>query len=139
MVIEDVFNFLIIIEVVLMGILLENIEQWVYLVFNYYIKFNLLIYLLVDEEIYIRVLVFVFSKCLVDVVYEIFELYFGEKVGVIYVNKSQNYCFECLCQFDLGEYCILIVIDLIFRGMDISDVFYVINIDMFDQVEDYIY
>jgi len=138
-VIEDAFDFPITIEAAPTGTPLENIEQWVYPVPNYYTKLNLLIHLLADEETYTRALVFAPSKRLADVAYETLEPHFGEKVGVIHANKSQNYRFERLRQFDSGEHRILIATDLISRGMDISDVSHVINIDMPDQAEDYIH
>ncbi|MEL7424053.1 MAG: DEAD/DEAH box helicase [Bacteroidota bacterium] len=138
-VIEDSFNFPVQIEAAPTGTPLENIDQAVYLVPNYRTKLNLLAYILQDAETFKRALVFAPSKRLADLAYEQLEPQFGERVGVIHANKSQNYRFERLRQFDSGKHRILIATDLISRGMDISDVSHVINLDMPEASEDYIH
>lgn len=138
-VIKDAFEFPVTIEAAPTGTPLENIQQWIYPALNYRTKLNLLAHLLQDEEAFHRALVFAPSKRLADMAYEQLEPLFGEKVGVIHANKSQNYRFERLRQFDSGEHRILIATDLISRGMDISDVSHVINLDMPETPEDYIH
>lgn len=41
--------------------------------------------------------------------------------------------------FKLGDVCILVVIDIVFWGIDVDGVSYVINYDLFNIVESYVY
>lgn len=138
-VIETTFNFPVTIEAARVGTPLENITQAVYHVPNYKTKLNLLQQLLRDAETYQRVLVFAPSKRLADMAYEQLLPEYGEDLGLIHGNKSQNFRFESLRKFHAGETRILIATDLISRGMDISDVSHVINLDTPSIAEDYIH
>lgn len=86
-----------------------------------------------------KVLVFLVIKKLFDVFFERLEEWYLGRVGVIYFNKVQNNCFNLVNFFKDGIYCILIVIDLIVCGLDIVEVLYVINFDILDELESYIY
>lgn len=57
----------------------------------------------------------------------------------IYGDKSQQECDWVLNEFKYGKVFILIVIDVVFRGLDVEDVKFVINYDYFNFLEDYIY
>ncbi len=138
-IIENTFNFPVTIEAAPVGTPLENITQYVYQVPNFYTKINLLRHLLQDRETYHRVLVFAPSKRLADVAYEKLTPDFPEEIGVIHSNKSQNYRFESLRKFQAGEHRVLIATDLVSRGLDLSDVSHVINIDTPEVPENYIH
>lgn len=138
-VIRDTFNFPVYIEATPVGTPLENITQLAYRVPNFNTKLNLLAHLLGDKETYHRVLAFAPSKRLADLAYERIVEIFPEEIGVIHGNKSQNFRFESLRQFQEGEHRLLIATDLIARGLDLTDVSHVINIDTPEEAENYIH
>ena len=86
-----------------------------------------------------KVLVFICSRALADLLFEEIESSFGEKVGVIHSNKAQNYRFNSVNNFQSGVISILIATDLIARGIDVSDVTHVINFDIPEIPENYIH
>lgn len=121
------------------GTPLDNISQSAYYVPNFYTKVNLLERLLQDVDEYNKVLVFAGTKGLADQLHKQLETKFPEKVGVVHSNKDQNYRFNAVRNFQNGNYRILIATDLIARGLDISDVSHVINLDTPDEPENYIH
>lgn len=138
-VIEENFNFPVTVEAAPVGTPLDNIEQFGYRVANFNTKINLLLHLLQEKVTFHRVLVFAQGKKLADLIYDrLAEEYPGE-VGVIHGNKSQNYRFRSLHAFQSGEHRILIATDLVSRGIDLSDVSHVINVDTPEQPENYIH
>ena len=138
-IIADTFNFPETIEAAPTGTPLEQITQYGYRVPNFNTKANLLRHLLTDAATYRRVLVFAPNKKLADVLAERLEVDFPGQVGVIHGNKSQNYRFNSLRAFDAGEQRILIATDLVSRGLDLSGVSHVINVDTPEQPENYIH
>ncbi|MEL7252306.1 MAG: DEAD/DEAH box helicase [Bacteroidota bacterium] len=138
-IIDDTFNFPVQIEAAPLGTPLENIQQLGYKVANFNTKINLLRHLLQDKENYHRVLVFAPSKRLADVAFELLNEDFPEEIGVIHSNKSQNYRFRSLQNFQSGQHRILMATDLVSRGLDLSNVSHVINIDTPDEPENYIH
>ena len=138
-VIDDFFNKPERFTIVPEGTPLDNIEQRIYHVPNFYTKVNLLEHLLAIDEEMTKVLVFAESKRLVDRLEEkIAEAYEG-KIGVIHSNKSQNYRLRSIERFQKGDYKILIATDLIARGIDFDDVSHVINFDTPDYPENYLH
>ena len=138
-IIENTFNFPVFIEAAPLGTPLENIKQWGYKVSNFHTKINLLQHILQDKEQFHRVLVFAPSKRLADLMFEQLDPGFPEEIGVIHSNKSQNYRFNSLRKFQSSEHRILIATDLVSRGLDLSDVSHVINIDTPEEPENYIH
>jgi ATP-dependent RNA helicase RhlE len=110
------------------GTPLELIIQQAYHVPNFYTKVNLLEHLLNDDS-FTKVLLFVDSKKLADRLAEHLEEKFGESMGVIHSNKSQNYRLRSIERFQDGANRILIATELIARGIDIQDVSHVVNFD----------
>lgn len=121
------------------GTPLENIEQIGFNVPNFYTKVNLLELLLSEDESMTKVLVFAETKHLADLIYERLSLKFPDKIGVIHSNKSQNTRFNAVNRFKDNTFSILIATDLIARGIDISEVTHVINLDTPDIAENYIH
>ena len=121
------------------GTPLENIEQTVYAVPNFYTKVNLLHLLLTEEATMTKVLVFAATKKLADDLYEQLEPKFPGTVGVIHSNKEQNHRFNTVKQFQEGNYRFIIATDIVARGIDISEVTHVINFDTPDVPENYIH
>ncbi|MEZ7495760.1 DEAD/DEAH box helicase [Leeuwenhoekiella aequorea] len=118
------------IQVALSGTPLESIEQSYYELPNFYTKANLLIKLLKDKQEYSKNLVFVSNKKHADRLYTVLEEVYGNEVGVIHANKTQNYRINAIGQFDAGSYRILVTTDVMARGLDLDQVTHVFNMDV---------
>tara|TARA_R110002051_G_scaffold1577_10_gene8689 strand:+ start:184 stop:1530 length:1347 start_codon:yes stop_codon:yes gene_type:complete len=118
------------IQVALSGTPLESIEQSYYELPNFYTKANLLIKLLKDKQEYTKNLVFVSNKKHADRLYTVLEEVYGNEVGVIHANKTQNYRINAIGQFDAGSYRILVTTDVMARGLDLDQVTHVFNMDV---------
>ncbi|MCT4590465.1 MAG: DEAD/DEAH box helicase [Carboxylicivirga sp.] len=127
------------VEVAATGTPLEKIFQTAYAVPNFYTKRNFLVHLLSSHEEMDKVLVFVRSKSIADLLFDELDKEFKDEVGAIHSNKSQNFRFRMVEEFLEGKKRILIATDLIARGMDISHVSHVINFDMPETAESYIH
>jgi len=136
---NDYFNAPATIEAAPVGTPLDNIDQTVYEVPNFYTKINLLKLLLHNNPNMSKVLVFVATKLLADQIYEQLEEEFGEVAGVIHSNKSQNHRFDTVNKFRDGTYRFIIATDLVARGIDIAEVSHVINFDIPEVRENYIH
>jgi ATP-dependent RNA helicase RhlE len=137
--IHENFNAPTKIEAAPTGTPLENIKQKAYNVPNFNTKINFLGHLLSDKSEFNKVLVFVDSKSLADDVFSKMLEQFPEQIGVIHSNKDQNFRFNSVNKFQNGTYRLLIATDVIARGLDISDVTYVINFDVPNVAENYIH
>ncbi|SMO84427.1 ATP-dependent RNA helicase RhlE [Saccharicrinis carchari] len=138
-VIKDYFYNPVKIEVAASGTPLDLIFQSAYRVPNFYTKINLLLYLLNIQKNMDKVLVFVKSRALADIVYKQLQNVVGDEVGVIHSNKSQNFRFRMVEEFAQGSLRLLIATDLISRGLDILNVSHVINFDMPTEAEAYMH
>ena len=127
------------IEVAPAGKPVEKIFQSAYQAPNFYTKINLLLYLLDVNHGMDKVLIFVKSRQIADILYNNLEEIFEEEVGVIHSNKSQNFRFRMVNEFTEGNLKLLIATDLIARGLDISNVTHVINFDLPDEAEAYVH
>ncbi len=127
-IIQAFFNRPETVEIAPTGTPIDLIIQQAYHVPNFYTKVNLLEYLLQDDT-FSKVLIFVENKKLADRLAEYLEQKFGEQMGVIHSNKSQNYRLNSIQKFAEGTNRILIATELIARGIDINDVTHVINFD----------
>ena len=138
-IIDDFFNAPVKIEIAATGTPLENIHQRGFEVPNFYTKANLLKYLLETDETLSKVLVFVRSKTLTDLLFEILDENIPGQSTVIHSNKSQNYRINSVQGFEAGEFRILLATDLISRGLDFTAVSHVINFDIPEVPEDYMH
>jgi ATP-dependent RNA helicase RhlE len=127
------------IEAAPVGTPVENIQQSLYELPNFYTKLNMLRLLLADEATFSKVLVFVATKKLADDVYEALRPELDDAVGVIHSNKEQNYRFNTVKNFSAGIHRIIIATDIVARGIDISEVTHVINFDLPPVAEQYIH
>ncbi len=139
LIIEDYFNSPQKIEAAAHGTPLEKIIQSGFNVPNFHTKVNLLIHLLESSSDMTKVLIFTGSKRLADLLHEIISEKFPDEFGIIHSNKSQNFRFNSLRQFQDGKHRGLIATDLVSRGLDISDVTHVVNFDMPDDSSNYIH
>lgn len=120
------------------GTPLEKIEQFHYKVPNFLTKVNLVLELLQDESLE-RVLLFVNNKKTADLLTDKIEEVYPEQFGVIHSNKSQNYRLQTMAHFQEGNLRGLVTTDVMARGLDISDISHVINIEFTDIPEKYIH
>ncbi|WP_258105530.1 DEAD/DEAH box helicase [Marinoscillum sp. MHG1-6] len=127
------------ISIAVSGTPLENIEQTSYPVKNFYTKVNLLIHLLRDKKTFEKVLVFVSSKKNADKLFEELEPFFSSESCIIHSNKSQNYRERSITQFEDGRNRILVATDVIARGMDLTKVSHVVNMDVPNYPENYMH
>ena len=137
--IQTFFNSPEIIEAAPSGTPLENITQLGYDIPNFTSKLNLLKLLTQDAEVYDKVMIFVATKKLADILYEALGVHFPGQCGIIHSNKSQNQRFNNVNSFKSGDIRFLIATDIISRGIDIDSVSHVINFDLPDTAEKYMH
>lgn len=121
------------------GTPLEKIKQIAYRVPNFLTKINLLKGLLQSDKSMSRILMFVNNKKIADLVANNIEEDFPEQFGLIHSNKSQNYRLNTMASFQRGEIRGIITTDVMARGLDISDVTHVINVEFPEVEEQYIH
>lgn len=121
------------------GTPLDNITQAKFHIPNFYSKVNLLTYHLLDKEKFNKVIIFVNTKKMADILHENIEEKYGEEVGVIHSNKSQNYRLNAINKFDEGSHRLLIATDILARGIDLNTVSHVINFEIPEEAESYVH
>jgi len=126
------------IEIVPVGTPLEKIDQKAYTIPNYNTKVNFLKNQLKKEE-FDKVIVFVKNKKSADRLFQDLNESFQDELNVIHSNKSQNYRFKSISDFQDGLHRVLIATDIVSRGMDIIGVSHVINFDTPKYAEQYIH
>lgn len=136
--INDFFISPVKIEITAHGTPIDKIIQYAYHIPNYNTKINLLNLLLKDEK-FEKVLIFVSSKRIADHIFERLLPEYKETAAAIHSNKSQNLRIKTLERFHNGEIKILIATDIAARGLDISDVTHVINFYLPETPGDYIH
>ncbi|MBT4344703.1 MAG: DEAD/DEAH box helicase [Flavobacteriales bacterium] len=127
------------VQIALSGTPLNNIVQSKFAVPNYFTKVNLLSHLLSDKDEMKKVLVFVSSKKIADRLYDAISGFYLSETAVIHSNKSQNYRFRSINQYDEGKVRILIATDIIARGLDLDKISHVINFDTPIYAENYMH
>jgi ATP-dependent RNA helicase RhlE len=137
--IDEYFNNPEKIEAAAHGTPIEKIAQSHFEVPNFFTKVNLLIYLLEKHKEISKVLIFTKSRKIADRLFDLIDAEFPEQFGIIHSNKSQNYRFSSLRNFQNETHRGLIATDLVSRGLDISDVTHVINFDMPEEPTNYIH
>ena len=120
------------------GTPLEKIEQIGYFVPNFLTKISLIIELLNDES-FERILLFVNNKKTADLLSTKLEEFFPEQFGVIHSNKSQNYRLNTMAAFQRGEIRGIVTTDVMARGLDISNISHVVNVEFPEIPEQYIH
>ena len=135
---SDYFDFPEEVSLAASGTPLDQIEQLGYNVPNFLTKINLLKNLLQDESMD-RVLVFVNNKKTADLVMDALEEDHDGQFGVIHSNKSQNYRLNTMASFQAGEIRGIVTTDVMARGLDISDISHVINMEFPEVPEQYIH
>ena len=137
--INDFFNNPTSISVAVSGTPLGNISQVSYAVPNFYTKANLLKHLLINEEVYCKVLIFVSNKKSADLLFNYLEDIFVADLAVIHSNKTQNYRIRSIENFNERLTRILITTDIMARGLDLDLISHVINFDTPSFPENYMH
>ena len=127
------------ISIALSGEPLDNIAQQCYEVSNFYTKVNLLSHLVADRNEFGKVLVFVSNKNSADRLFNAMLEKHGSETGIIHSNKTQNYRFKSIKDFDEGRNRILVTTDIMARGLDLEKITHVINFDTPNFPENYIH
>lgn len=137
--IETFFTSPVRVEAAPVGTPLTGIAQMAYPVPNFNTKINLLQLLLERDAAMNRVLVFVSTKALADLLFDEISDRLPDQVGVIHSNKAQAKRFEAVNLFQDGTIRVLIATDIIARGLDVADVSHVVNFDLPEEPESYIH
>ncbi|ESU25113.1 putative ATP-dependent RNA helicase [Flavobacterium enshiense DK69] len=138
-ILEEFFDFPEEVSLAQSGTPLEKIEQLAYHVPNFLTKVNILKHLLSENESMERLLVFVNNKKVADILMDLLEEDFPGQFGVIHSNKSQNYRLNTMATFQAGEIRGIVTTDIMARGLDISDITHVINMQFSEVPEQYIH
>ena len=124
------------IEIARRGETSDNVEQYIIRI-NHSAKFEALEAILADRGAN-RVIVFTRTKHRVDNCARMLK-HSGYKVETIHSDRSQAQRRKALANFDKGTANILVATDVLARGIDVSNVDYVVNYDMPMMAEDYIH
>ncbi len=106
---------------------------------NFFSKLNLLEYLLKTNEEFTKVLVFANNKKDADLIFDKLSGLFKDQISVIHSNKSQNFRFNAIKNFNQDKSRVLIATDVVARGLDFTDISHVINMSPPDNPSDYIH
>lgn len=138
-ILDDYFNLPEEISLAPSGTPLEKIKQSIYIVPNFLTKLNILKDYLANDETTTRVLLFVNNKRLADYVLEHLNEDFPDQFGAVHSNKSQNYRLNTMQLFQNGELRGLVTTDVMARGLDITDITHVFNLQLPEIPEQYIH
>ena len=120
----------------------DMVTQVLYELPNFRTKINLLSYLLKDEEVFKRVLIFTRSREVAGQVHN-YLLNGGvvkeNALRVIHANKGQNTRTNAMDAFREGSVRVMVATDVVARGIDITEVSHVINFDVPLIYEDYVH
>ncbi|WP_396149745.1 DEAD/DEAH box helicase [Flavobacterium sp.] len=136
---DEYFDFPVEVSLAPSGTPLEKITQIGYKVPNFLTKLNLLKELLHSDESMSRLLIFINNKKTADLVSIALEEEFPEQFGLIHSNKSQNYRLNTMASFQAGEIRGIVTTDVMARGLDISDITHVVNMEFPEVPEQYIH
>ncbi len=136
---DEYFNFPEEVSLAPSGTPLEKIVQLGYKVPNFLTKLNLIKKLLHTDDRMSRLLIFINNKKTADLVFNALEEEFPEQFGLIHSNKSQNYRLNTMAAFQAGAIRGIVTTDVMARGLDISDITHVVNMEFPEIPEQYIH
>lgn len=117
----------------------KQVEQELYVLPNLRTKINFLEYLLQDQEVFNRVLIFTRTKDVANNIYRYLQRKEYGPMKVIHSNKGQNTRINAVNEFKEGNLRILVSTDVTARGIDVVKVSHVINFDVPILYEDYVH
>lgn len=136
---DDYFTVPVRVEAAPAGAPLANINQTAIETPNFFTKLNILRHLLQTDAEMDKVIVFMSSKKMADLLFEKINEDFREQIGVIHSNKDQGNRFNTVAKLKDGTYRIVIATDIVARGIDIDNVSHVFNFDLPEVAEYYIH
>jgi ATP-dependent RNA helicase RhlE len=136
---SDFLEFPIKVEVTPQATPARQVQQELYLIPNLRTKINFLEYLLSDQAVFNRVLIFTRTKEVADNVYKFLDRKGFGPIRVIHSNKGQNSRINAVNEFKEGKLRILVSTDVTARGIDVVSVSHVINFDVPILYEDYVH
>jgi len=136
---EDFLAFPQKVEINPQGTSAETIDQFFYKTPNLKTKINLLSYLLSDNQVFNKVIIFTKTKETANNIYKFIHRKLDKNVTVIHANKGQNTRINAINSFKEGNIRILVSTDVTSRGIDVSMVSHVINFDVPLVYEDYVH
>lgn len=136
----DFLEFPTVVETSVQATPAETVNQTLYYVPNRKTKLNLLHFLLQDESLFSRLIIFCRTRLIADQIFNYLQRKHGEdQVRVIHANKGQNARINSINAFKSGEVRILVATDVAARGLDVSSVSHVINFDVPIVIDDYVH
>lgn len=136
---EEFLEFPEVAEVTPQATTVDKIDQILYQVPNFKTKVNLLTFLLKDEVVFNRVIIFTKTKSNADNLFKFLSRKASGEIRVIHSNKGQNTRINSMEAFKNGAVRILVTTDIASRGIDIDLVSHVINFDVPLIYEDYVH
>jgi ATP-dependent RNA helicase RhlE len=116
----------------------STVEQVLYEAGNFRTKLSLLELLLRDEK-FQRVMVFVSTKEIASNIFKYFERKPIGEMRLLHSNKAQNARMNAIDDFKSGDVRLLISTDVSARGIDVFEVSHVINFNIPTHYEDYVH
>lgn len=117
----------------------ETISQFACRIPNFQTKLNLLLHFLRSREEGAAALVFVKTKKHATDIGHFLQRKLAEKVAVLHSNKGTNTRHAMVEALHHGEVNVLVATDLASRGLDVSRISIVLNVDLPIQYEDYVH
>lgn len=136
---EEFLDFPELVEISPSATTAETITQYAYYLPNFKSKINLLHYLLQDQVIFSKVMVFVRTKKVADNIFKYLSRSTEGEIRVIHSNKGQNTRINSLNAFKNDEVRVLVSTDVAARGIDITMVSHVINFEVPVVYEEYVH
>jgi len=117
----------------------ETVTQWLYEAPNFRTKLNVLLFLLREEDIFKRVLVFVKTRTHANLIAKELDQKAWGSVQALHSNRGQNARINAVELFRSGAVRILVSTDVSARGLDIDEVSHVLNFSVPSHYEDYVH
>ena len=117
----------------------EKVKQYFYRVPNFRTKLNFVSYLLNDQEVFKRIIVFCRTKENAEDVFKVLSRRTEGEVRILHSNKAQSSRINAIEAFKSGNVRVLVSTDVSARGIDVSMISHVINFDLPPRYEDYIH
>jgi ATP-dependent RNA helicase RhlE len=136
---QEFLTFPVRVEVAPSATTVDTVEQYFYRVPNFRTKLNLVNYLLKDEEVFNRVIIFCRTKENAEEVYKILHRKTAGEVRIMHSDKAQSTRINALESFKSGDVRVLVSTDVSARGIDVIKVSHVINFDLPPAYEDYVH
>lgn len=136
---EEFLTFPIRVEMAPSATPVELVKQYAYHVPNFRTKLNLVANLLLNEEEFIKVIVFCKTKTSAEAVFKVIKRKTEGEKRILHSNKGQSARINAINAFKNDEVRILISTDVSARGIDASEVSHVINFDVPTNYDDYVH